>query len=118
MEEIRWYPLKTRGLWANYFCTLLHECLERVGVDTTDVCYEGRMCGTVDFVNTFLKLTVPKDPKVPEFKGVVVHSFETSVLEAHQSSTRRALRLVHTQLRQCLEGTSYSYLPMAVFDLK
>ena len=99
MEEVHWYPIKTTGLWAGGFCTLLHECLERAGVDTTDVCYEGRMSGTDDFVNTFLKLTVPEDPTVPVLKRVVLFSFETSVLEAHQMCARRALHLVHTQLQ-------------------
>lgn len=41
------------------------------------------MKGVVDTMPTEVKLTVPTDPKVPEFEEVMVHAFEMSVTEAH-----------------------------------
>jgi hypothetical protein len=52
------------------------------------VCYEGRTMGPLDQSSTFLTVTVPVDPRVPEFKGVKVHCFESSTMEAHEVYAR------------------------------
>jgi hypothetical protein len=55
-----------------------------VGVELDQVCYEGRTMGPLDQSSTFLTLTIPEDPRAPEFKKVKVHCFESSTMEAHQ----------------------------------
>lgn len=100
------------------FALWLHECLERAGVCTRDVRYEGRMRGSVDSVPTEVKLIIPADPKVPEFEEVVVHAFELSVSEAHRTAARRVVHEVHAQLRDRLAQTPYRFLPRACRGLR
>jgi hypothetical protein len=94
MAEEAWIPLESDGRWAGGFCHLLRECLEAAGVGTDRVSYEGRTMGPLGQSATFLTVTVPVDPRVPEFKGVKVHYFESSTMEAHQTCARRALKEV------------------------
>jgi hypothetical protein len=67
-------------------------------VETDRVSYEGRTMGPLDQSATFLIVTVPVDPRVPEFKGIKVHCFESFTMEAHQVSARRELKEVCIQL--------------------
>jgi hypothetical protein len=67
------------------------------------VCYEGKTMGPLDQSSTYLTLTRPEDPIVPEFKGVKVHCFESSTMEAHQVCARRELNEVCNQLREILK---------------
>jgi hypothetical protein len=85
-------------------------------VETDKVCYEGRTMGPLDRSSTFLTVTVPVDPRVPEFKGVKVHCFESSTMEAHQVCAHRALKEVCVQLGEKLKDTPFSVLPMRVYD--
>jgi hypothetical protein len=66
---------------------------------------------------TFPTVTVPVDPRVPVFKGIKVHCFESSTMEAHQVCARRALKEVCIQLGKKLEDTPFSVLPTRVYDL-
>jgi hypothetical protein len=116
MAERPWIPLESDGKWAGGFCHLLRECLETAGVETDQVCYEGKTMGPLDQSSTFLTVTVPLDPRVPEFKGVKVHCFESSTMEAHQVCTRRALKEVCVQLGEKLKDTPFSILPMRVYN--
>jgi hypothetical protein len=116
MAERSWIPLELDGKWAGGFCHLLRECLETAGVETNQVCYKGRSMGPLDQSFMFLTVTVPVDPRVPEFKGIEVHCFESSTMEAHQVCARRALKEVYVQLGEKLKGTSFSILPMRVYD--
>jgi hypothetical protein len=50
-------------------------------------------------------------PTSPEFKGVKVHCFESSTMEAHQTCARRALKEVCVQLGEKLKDTPFSVLP-------
>jgi hypothetical protein len=111
MAEEAWIPLESDGKWAGGFCHLLRECLESPGVETDWVNYEGRTMGRLDQSATFLTVMVPVDPRVPEFKGIKVHCFESSTMEAHQVCARRALKEVCIQL-----DTSFSVLPTRVYD--
>jgi hypothetical protein len=94
MAEEAWIPLESDGKWAGGFCHLLRECLESAGVGTDRVSYEGRTMRPLDQSATFLIVTVPVDPQVPEFKGVKVHCFESSTMEAHQTCARLRTRSV------------------------
>jgi cell division septum initiation protein DivIVA len=116
MAERPWIPLKSHGKWAGGFCHLLRGCLETVGVEADQVCYEGRTIGPLEQSSTFLTVTVPVDPRVPWFKGVKVHYFESSTMEAHQVCARRALKDVYNQLGEKLKDTPCSVLPMMVYD--
>jgi hypothetical protein len=116
MAEEAWIPLESDGKWAGGFCHLLRECLETAGVEIDRVSYEGRTVGPLDQCATFLTVTVPVDPRVPEFKGVKVHYFECSNMEAHQVCARRALKEVCIQLGEKLMDTPFSVLPMRVYD--
>jgi hypothetical protein len=102
MAERSWIPHELDGKWAGGFCHLLRECLETEGVETDKVCYEGRTMAPLDQSSMFLTVTVPVDPRVPEFKGVKVHCFESSTMEAHQVCTHRALKEVCVQLERSL----------------
>jgi hypothetical protein len=117
MAEEPWIPLESDVKWAGGFCHLLRECLESAGVETDRVSYEGRTMGQLDQSATFLTVTVPVDPRVPEFKGIKVHCFESSTMEAHQVYARRALKEVCVQLGEKLKDTPFSVLPMRVYDL-
>jgi hypothetical protein len=44
--------------------------------------------GTVGPVFYILTVTMPVDPRDPEFKGIKVHYFESSTMEAHQICAR------------------------------
>jgi hypothetical protein len=66
--------------------------------------------------STFLTVMVPVDPRVPEFKGVKVHCFESSTMEAHQVYACRALKEVCVQLGEKLKDTPFRVLPMRVYD--
>jgi hypothetical protein len=108
-ERLR-ISLESEGKWFRGFCHLLRECLETAGVETDQVCYEGWTMGPLDQSSTFLTVTVPVDPRVPEFKGVKVHCFESSTMVAHQVCARRALKEVCVQLGEKLKDTrSASY---------
>jgi hypothetical protein len=111
-----WIPLESDDKWAGGFCHLLRECLETVGVETDRVRYEGRTVGPLDQCAMFLTVTVPVDPRVPEFKGVKVHFFECSTVEAHQVCARRALKEVCIQLGKKLKDTLFSVLLTRVYD--
>jgi hypothetical protein len=74
MSEQPWIPLKSDGRRDGRFCRILRECLEEAGVEVDMVCYEGKTMGPLDQSSTFLTLTVPEDPRVPDFKKVEVHS--------------------------------------------
>jgi hypothetical protein len=87
MAERPWIPPESDGKWAEGFYHLLMECLETTGVETDRVCYEGRTMGLLDQSSTFLTVTVLVDARVPEFKGVKVHCFVSSTMEAHQVCT-------------------------------
>jgi hypothetical protein len=52
----------------------------------------------LDQSSTYLRITIPEDPRVPEFTEVKVHCFESSTMEAHQVCARRALKEVYNQL--------------------
>jgi hypothetical protein len=86
-------------------------------VETDRVCYEGRTMGPLDQSSTFLMVTVPVDPRVPEFKGIQVHCFESSTMEAHQVCVHRALKEVCVQLGEKLKDTPFSVLPTRVYNL-
>jgi hypothetical protein len=88
MAEEEWISLESDDKWAGGFCHLLRECLETTGVETDWVSYKGRTVGPLDQCATFLTVTVPVDPRVLEFKGVKVHCFECSTMEAHQVCAR------------------------------
>jgi hypothetical protein len=66
------------------------------GVEVDQVCYEGRT--------------------MEPFKGVKVHCFESSTMEAHQVCARRALKKVCNQLGEKLKDTPFSVLPTTVYD--
>jgi hypothetical protein len=116
MAERPWIPLESDGKWPRGFCHLLRECLKTAGLETDQVCYEGRTMGPLDQSSTFLTVMVLVDPRVPEFKGVKVHCFESSTMEAHQVCARRALKEVCVQLGEKLKDTPFSVLPMRVYD--
>jgi hypothetical protein len=94
----------------------LRECLETAGVEVDQVCYEGRTMGPLDQSSTVLTITIPDYPRVSEFKGVKVHCFESSTMEAHQVCAHRALKEVCNQLGEKLKGTPFSVLPTMVYD--
>jgi hypothetical protein len=48
MAERPWIPLESDGKWPGGFCHLLRECLETAGVETDQVCYEGKTMGLLD----------------------------------------------------------------------
>jgi hypothetical protein len=98
--------------WDGGFYHLLRECLETAGVEVDQVCYKGRTMGPLDQSSTYLMVTVRVDPRVPEFKGVKVHCFESSTMEAHQVCARRALKEVCNQLGEKLKDNPFSILPM------
>jgi hypothetical protein len=56
------------------------------------------------------------DPRVPEFKEIKVHCFESSTMEAHQVCARRALKEVCIQVGEKLKDTPFSVLPTRVYD--
>jgi hypothetical protein len=116
MAERSWIPLESDGKWVGGFCHLLRECLESAGVETDRVSYEGMTMGPLDQSSTFLTVTVPVDPRVPEFKGVKVHWFESSTTEAHQVCARRALKEVCVHLGEKLKETPFSVLLTRVCD--
>jgi hypothetical protein len=116
MAETTWVPLETDGKSYGGFCHLLRECLEAAGVETDGVSYKGRAMGHLEQTPTYLTVTVPADPRVPEFEEVGVHCFESSVTEAHQTGARRALKKVCVQLRERLQDTPFSVLPTEIFD--
>jgi hypothetical protein len=116
MAEEAWIPLELDGKWVGGFCHLLRECLEATGVETDWVSYEGRTMGLLVQYATFLTVTVIVDPQVLEFKGIKVHCFESSTMEAHQVCTRRALKDVCIQLGEKLKNTPFSVLPTRVYD--
>jgi hypothetical protein len=62
MAERPWIPLESDGKWVGSFYHLLRECLETAGVETDQVCYEGRTMGPLDQSSTFLTVMVPVDP--------------------------------------------------------
>jgi hypothetical protein len=111
MSEEAWIPLESDGRRYGGFCHLLRECLEAAGVGTDRVRYKGRTVGHMEQSATFLTVTVLVDPRVPEFKEVKVHCFESSTMEAHQSGARRALKMVCVQLGEKLKDTPFSVLP-------
>jgi hypothetical protein len=94
----------------------MRECLESAIVETDQVSYEGRTMGPLDQSATFLSVTEPVDPRVPEFKGIKVHYFDSSTMEAHQVCARRALNEVCIQLGEKLKDTPFSVLPTRVHD--
>jgi hypothetical protein len=116
MSERPWIPLKLDDKWAGGFCRILRECLEAVGVEVEQVCYEGKTMGPLDQFSMFMMLTIPEDPRVPEFKEVKVHCFERSTMEAHQVCTHSALKEVCNQLSGRLKDTPFNILPMTVYD--
>jgi hypothetical protein len=69
MVERTWIPLKSDGKWARGFCLILWECLETVGVEVDQVYYEGKTMGPLDQSSTYMTLTIPEDPRVPEIQG-------------------------------------------------
>jgi hypothetical protein len=85
-------------------------------VETDRVSYEGRMMGRFDQFATFLTVMVPVDPRVPEFKGIKVHCFKSSTMEAHQVCARRALKEVCIQIGEKLKDTPFSILATRVYD--
>jgi hypothetical protein len=85
-------------------------------VETDRVSYKGRTLGQLDQSPTFLTVMVPVDPRVPEFKGIKVHCFESSTMEAHQVCVRRTLKEVCIQLGEKLKDTPFSVLPTRVYD--
>jgi hypothetical protein len=116
MAEEAWIPLESDDRRFGGFCHLLRECLEAAGVGTDRVSYKGRTVGHMEQSATFLTVTVPADPRVPEFKEVKVHCFESSTMEAHQTGARRALKMVCVQLGEKLKDTPFSVLPTGVYD--
>jgi hypothetical protein len=116
MAERTWVPLESDGKSYGGFCRLLRECLEAAGVGTDGVSYKGRAMGHMEQTPTFLAVTVPADPRVPEFKEVEVHCFESSTTEAHQTGACRALKKVCVQLREKLKDTPFSVLPTEIYD--
>jgi hypothetical protein len=104
-----WIPLESDSKWVGGFCHLLRECLESIGVETNRVSYEGRTMGQLDQSATFLTVTVPVDPRVPEFKGIKVHCFESSSMEAHQVCARRAPKEICIQLGEKLKDTRSAF---------
>jgi hypothetical protein len=116
MSERSWIPLKSDDKWVGGFCRILRECLEAAGVEVDQVCYEGKTMGPLDQSSTFLTLTVPEDPRVPEFKEVKVHCFESSTMEAHHVCARWALKEVCNQLSGRLKDTPFSILLTTVYD--
>jgi hypothetical protein len=116
MAEQSWIPLESDGKWAGGFCYLLRECLQTAGVETDRVSYERKAMGLRDQTSTFLTVTVPVDPRVPEFKGVKVHCFESSTMEAHRVCACRALKEVCVQLGEKLKDTPFSVLLTRVYD--
>jgi hypothetical protein len=63
-----------------------------------------------------LTITIPEDPRVPEFKVVKVHCFESSTMEAHQVCARRAFKEVCNHLGERLKDTPFSVLMTTVYD--
>jgi hypothetical protein len=94
----------------------MRECLESAIVETDQMSYEGRTMGPLDQSATFPSVTEPVDPRVPEFKGIKVHYFDSSTMEAHQVCARRALNEVCIQLGEKLKDTPFSVLPTRVHD--
>jgi hypothetical protein len=116
MADQPWIPLDSDGKWAGGFCHLLRECLESAGVETNRVSFKGKTMGSLDQSAMFLTVTVPVDPRVPEFKGIKVHCFESSTMEAQQVCARRALKEVCIQLGEKLKDTPFNVLPTRVYD--
>jgi hypothetical protein len=116
MAEEPWISLESDGKWVGGFCHLLRECLESAGVETDQVSYVRRTMGPLDQSATFLTVTVPVDPRVPKFKGIKVHFFESSTMEAHQVCARRPLKEVCIQLGEKLMDSPFSVLLTSVYD--
>jgi hypothetical protein len=97
MAEEAWIPLESDGRKVGGFCHLLRECLEAAGVATDRVSYKGRTVGHMEQSATFLTVTVPADPLVPEFKEVKVHCFESSTMGLLTDKRRIPLRPASVQ---------------------
>ncbi|CAN6362675.1 unnamed protein product [Urochloa humidicola] len=114
MEFVR-VKVNARGFGG--FADLLLETLERAGVNTDEVTYEGvtqLLLGAEDEGWTRIHTVVPNDVRVPEYVPWHENMTETNMSDAVQTAARRTLRDVHMRLRPRLQDTPYRYLPRAL----
>ncbi|CAN6204247.1 unnamed protein product [Urochloa humidicola] len=114
MEFVR-VKVSARGFGG--FADLLLEVLERAGVNTDNVTFEGvtqLLPGAEGEGWTQIHTVVPYDMSVPEFVPWHEDVAETSMADAVQTAARHTLRDVHRPLRSRLQDTPYRYLPRAL----
>ncbi|CAN6338148.1 unnamed protein product [Urochloa humidicola] len=96
------------------FADLLLETLERAGVNTDGVTFEGvtqRLPGAEGEGWTRIRTVIPYDVHIPEYVPWRENKTETNMSDAVQTAARCMLRDVHMQLRSRLQDTPYRYLP-------
>ncbi|CAN6363673.1 unnamed protein product [Urochloa humidicola] len=116
MEFVR-VKVSARGFGG--FADLLLETLERAGVNTDEVTFEGvtqLLPGAEGEGWTRIHTVVPYDVHVPEYVPWHEDVTETNMSDAVQTAARRTLRDVHMQLRPRLQDTPYRYLPRAMHE--
>ncbi|CAO2203775.1 unnamed protein product [Urochloa humidicola] len=105
MEFVR-VKIRARGFGG--FADLLLETLERAGVNTNEVTFEGvtqLLSGAEGEGWTQIHTVVPYDVRVPEYVPWHEDVAETNMSDAVQTAARRTLRDVHMQLRPRLQDT-------------
>ncbi|CAN6207975.1 unnamed protein product [Urochloa humidicola] len=105
----------TRGFGG--FADLLLETLERAGINTDRVTFEGvtqLLPGAEGEGWTRIHTVVPYDARIPEYVHWRQHVTETNLSDAVQIAARRTLRDVQMQMRPQLKDTPYRYLPRAL----
>ncbi|CAN6362793.1 unnamed protein product [Urochloa humidicola] len=98
------------------FADLLLEVLERAGVNTDNVTFEGvtqLLPGAEGEGWTQIHTVVPYDVSVPKFVPWHEDVAETCMADAVQTTARHTLRDVQMQLRSRLQDTPYRCLPRA-----
>ncbi|CAN6204107.1 unnamed protein product [Urochloa humidicola] len=99
------------------FADLLLETLERAGVNTDAVTFEGvtqLLPGAEGEGWTQIHTVVTYDVRVSMFVPWHENVMENNMADAMQTDGRRTLRDVHMQLRSRLQDTPYHYLPRAM----
>lgn len=115
MESEQWRTIGINSASFRGFPAVLDEMLEQAGIRSKEI-YQGRVQGSKNDGQAFVTLTIEADSRVPEFNRTHVQAREKGVTNAIQTAAIYALRGVHLQVSQRLEGTPYRYLPQALFS--
>ncbi|CAN6234403.1 unnamed protein product [Urochloa humidicola] len=114
---IEFVSVKVSAQGFGGFADLLLETLERAGVSTDRVTFEGvtqLLPGAEEDGWTQIHTVVPYDVHFPEYVPWHEDVAETNLSDAVQTAARRTLRDIHMQLRSRLQDTPYRYLPRAL----